>query len=282
MAPLTWFITGGSAGLGLALAKAALSKGDKVIVTSRSANKLSAIAAEGAIPVALDINGSAEAIDAVILDVIEKYGQIDVLVNNAGYGEMGTFEEIELSAIEQQFQTNFYGPVKVMKAFLPHMRSKRSGLVLNIGSVSAALPSPSMGIYGASKAALRRVSLSIDAEVKQFGVRVLVVEPGAFRTSITDDYYSSAFKLPAKYKDYDALRVEAEKLVAHLANAKGNPAVFGEILTNLAHHEKEFKEELPSILSLGINCYSIKQHILNNQLKELETFKEVSISTDTL
>ena len=203
--PRTWMITGTSSGFGLALAKAALAAGDRVIATARHPETLDELvhqAPDRVAAVRLDVTRPTD-ITAAVATGLERFESIDVLVNNAGYGSVGAVEEIAMPELEQLHATMFLGPLALMKAVLPHMRARRAGVIVQISSMGGQLAPPGFGAYCSAKFALEAMSESLAAEVGPLGIRVLIVEPGAFRTefgadrmhrsrTIIDDYADTA------------------------------------------------------------------------------------------
>jgi NAD(P)-dependent dehydrogenase (short-subunit alcohol dehydrogenase family) len=180
----TWFITGASSGFGNELVKAVLSKGDKVAATFRKPEQASAFSqqhGENGLGVVMDVT-SEEQINAGVQLAQDRFGHIDVLVNNAGYGTIGAIEEFSLDEIRAQMETNFYGAVAVTKAFLPLMRERGSGHIVQISSQAGFRAVSGFGIYNASKFALEGFSEALAQEVATFGIKVTIVEPGPFRT----------------------------------------------------------------------------------------------------
>ncbi|KAH7342887.1 putative short chain oxidoreductase/dehydrogenase [Rhexocercosporidium sp. MPI-PUGE-AT-0058] len=194
--PLTWFITGCSSGLGAALAIHALKNGHNVIATARTPSKAASydeIASLGGRWVALDVT-SPDA-GSTLNSAIKKYSNIDVLVNNAGYSIIGAIEDISDEEAHDQFETNFFGALRLIRTILPHMRDKKSGTIVNITSIAGIDGQPTCGLYAASKFALEGLSESLQRETAAFGIRTLLVEPGAFRTQFLT---SGSKKSPAK------------------------------------------------------------------------------------
>ncbi|KAJ3009514.1 hypothetical protein HKX48_007885 [Thoreauomyces humboldtii] len=188
-----WLITGSTSGLGLALTSHALSQGDNVIATSRSkvpsGDLASLLAAHptSSVYIPLDLSVSTtvikETITTQILTLDKFGGRVDVVANVAGFAVMGSLEHTDLSILgARQMQTNFMGPLAVIQSILPLMRSQGSGTIINVSSAQGPCPSPANGMYAASKAALEAASESLRDEVRPFGIRVVVVVPGAFRT----------------------------------------------------------------------------------------------------
>jgi NAD(P)-dependent dehydrogenase (short-subunit alcohol dehydrogenase family) len=180
----TWLITGCSTGLGRALAEAVLDRGDNAVVTARDAAKVADLAAahpDNGLAVALDVTDP-EQVAAVVQQGEARFGGIDVLVNNAGYGYRAAVEEGDDADVQQLFATNFFGAVAMIKAVLPGMRARRSGAIVNISSIGAQICPPGSGYYAASKAALEGMSGSLRKELQPLGITVTAVEPGGFRT----------------------------------------------------------------------------------------------------
>jgi NAD(P)-dependent dehydrogenase (short-subunit alcohol dehydrogenase family) len=179
-----WLITGTSSGFGRQIAQAALARGDRVVATARRPETLAdlvAAAPERVHPVALDVT-RADQIDAAVRAALERFGGIDVLVNNAGHGSVGAVEEIAMPDLRALMDTMFFGPVALTQAVLPHMRERRSGAIVQMSSMGGQLSPPGFGAYCSAKFALEALSESLATEVEPYGIRVLIVEPGAFRT----------------------------------------------------------------------------------------------------
>ncbi|WP_182906489.1 oxidoreductase [Microbispora sp. H13382] len=179
-----WLITGCSAGFGRELAEAALAAGDRVMATARRPETLAALAELGGDRVRasrLDVTDVAS-VDAAVAGTLSAFGRIDVVVNNAGHGSVGAVEELSMSDLRALMEVMFFGAVTVTKAVLPHLRRQGSGTVVQMSSMGGQLSMPGFGAYCAAKFALEGLSEALAAEVAPFGVRVLIVEPGAFRT----------------------------------------------------------------------------------------------------
>jgi len=167
----TALITGCSTGIGKQLAKAMLSKGYNVIATARSVSKIDDLRASGAIVIPLDVT-SQSSIDSAMEQIKAAGLQVDILVNNAGYGAMGPIAEIPSSELEQQFATNVFGPVNLVRACVPSMRKQGYGLIVNVGSVSGILVTPFSGAYCATKAAIHALSDAMRMELAPFNIKV--------------------------------------------------------------------------------------------------------------
>src|SRR4051812_26480413 len=179
-----WLITGCSAGFGREIALAALAAGDRVLATARRPETLADLQERGGALVrtaALDVTDAGQVASAV-KTALEAFGRIDVVVNNAGNGSVGAVEEFTMAELRGLMEVMFFGAVEVTKAVLPHLRAQGSGTVVQISSMGGQLSMPGFGAYSAAKYALEGLSEALAAEVAPFGVRVLIVEPGAFRT----------------------------------------------------------------------------------------------------
>jgi NAD(P)-dependent dehydrogenase (short-subunit alcohol dehydrogenase family) len=180
-----WLITGSSSGFGRELAVAALRAGDRVVATARrpqTLDDLVATAPDRVLALALDVTDPAQ-IDAAVAAARSRFGRIDVLVNNAGHGSVGAVEELDDGELRTLMDTMFFGPVAMTRAVLPGMRSQAGGAIVQMSSMGGQLSPPGFGAYCAAKFALEAISEALAAEVAPFGIRVLVVEPGAFRTA---------------------------------------------------------------------------------------------------
>ncbi len=203
--PRAWLITGASSGFGLALAHAALRVGDQVVATARDPETLKALVDEAPDRVAavrLDVTRPNE-IAAAVAGALDRFGRIDTLVNNAGYGTVGAIEELDIDELTTLHETMFLGPVRLIQAVLPGMRERASGAIVQISSMGGQLAPAGFGAYCSAKFALEAISEALASEIGPLGIRVLIVEPGAFRTgfgaermhrtsTIIDDYAATA------------------------------------------------------------------------------------------
>jgi NAD(P)-dependent dehydrogenase (short-subunit alcohol dehydrogenase family) len=179
-----WLITGCSAGFGRELALAALAAGDRVMATARRPEQLADLAASGGERLRtamLDVTDAQQAA-AAVTQALAEFGRVDVLVNNAGHGSVGAVEELDLADLRALMEVMFFGAVAMTKAVLPHLRAQGSGTIVQVSSMGGQLAMPGFGAYCAAKFALEGLSEALAAEVAPFGIRVLIVEPGAFRT----------------------------------------------------------------------------------------------------
>jgi short-subunit dehydrogenase len=214
-------ITGASSGIGYATAAHLASRGYRVFGTARSPQKASAIAGVSMLP--LDVTLAASVSDAVQA-VIDAAGRIDVLVNNAGLGVFGAFEETSVEQALALFDTNVFGVIRMSKAVLPHMRAQRSGLIVNVSSVLGFIPAPYSAVYSSTKHALEGLSESLDHEVRQFGIRVVLVEPGFTRTGFDTHSATAETQLDA----YDVERSRAAAGVAANFKTASEPGAVAE------------------------------------------------------
>ncbi|GAB3643749.1 oxidoreductase [Spirosoma arcticum] len=235
-----WFITGISSGLGQAMAQALLEKDAIVLGTFRhqhQADGFNATAPANAFAYALDVTRE-EQIDDVVGKVIDRFGRIDVLVNNAGVGFAGAIEETSMAEARAVFDANFFGALKLTQTFLPHFRQQRSGHIIQISSHSGVKAFAGFGIYSASKFALEGFSEALAQEVAPLGIRVTIVEPGPFRTkfagsgfglarTVIDDYQATAGVFRERIKGVDGKQegdpIKAAQFIVDLANADNPP-----------------------------------------------------------
>ena len=181
-------ITGTSSGIGEAAALYLAGRGHRVFATSRSLERLRTLeqrAESASLPISifeLDVN-EPESVALQVPAILEQAGTLDALVNNAGYGLRGCLEDLEIEEVRAQFETNLFAVLRMSQAVLPHMRARKQGTIINVGSVSANIGSPAGGAYASSKAALRSLNAVLRIEVHRFGVRVAIIEPGLFRSN---------------------------------------------------------------------------------------------------
>lgn len=194
-----WFVTGASSGFGRSIVEEVIARGDRVVATARDPQTLDDLvvrAPERVHTVRLDVTKPAEVASA-IASALERFGGVDVLVNNAGYSIIGALEETSDDELRRAMETMFFGAVATTRALLPHMRERKSGTIVQITSVGGLGTAPGFGAYCAAKHALEAVSESLAAEVAPFGLRVLIVEPGAFRTALFGAAFRTMPALPA-------------------------------------------------------------------------------------
>lgn len=271
----TWFITGCSSGIGRGIAKAVLENGDRAIITARNINTLKELIDEypsTAYALQLDITQN-ESIKNAVDRALKHFKTIDVLVNNAGYGYRSSVEEGNADDVKILFDTNFFGPVELIKTVLPTMRQNKKGTILNVSSIAGIRSAIGSGYYAASKAALELMSDGLSKEVKPLGIEVMIVEPGAFRTR----FYDSSLKgTDKKIDDYNETAGKTRKEnVVNLENQPGDPDKAGKILVQMVE-----KGNLPLRLLLGSDAVKLIETELENRLNELRSNKQISILTD--
>ncbi|KIJ62302.1 hypothetical protein HYDPIDRAFT_176618 [Hydnomerulius pinastri MD-312] len=211
--PRVWLITGTSSGFGRRLVTAALARGDRVIATARSIEKIQDLPKSPDLHLLqLDITSSPETIKAVVDDGARKWGTIDVLVNNAGIGFPGLLEEGGIDKMIAQYNVSVFGPLNVTNATLPYMRKQKTGTVVIVGSRCAWRPEIRVRFYGSSKAAVQTMGETLAVELAPLNIRVLIVEPGSFRT---EGIYVNPFDISNPIADYEEQR--ADSLVTYNA-----------------------------------------------------------------
>ncbi|GLK49702.1 short-chain dehydrogenase/reductase [Brevundimonas intermedia] len=274
--PKTWLITGAARGLGAAIAQAAVDAGDRVVVTGRRREALVKTFGEDGdalLSLALDVTDAAQ-IAAAVETAVARFGRIDVLVNNAGYGYLGLFEETRPQDARAQFDTNVFGLFDMTRAVLPVMRAQRSGHVFNVSSVGGMVGGASGSIYCASKFAIEGFSESIAQEVSPFGVHVTIVEPGFFRTDFLDA--SSVVYAANPIADYaQASAAIREFYDARSHNQAGDPVKLGQALVTLANAENP-----PVRWAAGTDAVGMIEGKIAGLTTELEAWRDLSQSTD--
>lgn len=213
----TWFITGTSRGFGREWAIAALERGDSVVATARDAASLDDLVADhgdAVLPLSLDVTDH-DAVFAAVARAHEHFGRLDVVVNNAGYGQFGMVEELSEDESRRQIETNLFGALWVTQAVLPFLREQGSGHILQVSSIGGISAFPTVGIYHASKWALEGFSQSLAQEVAGFGIKVTIIEPGGYSTDWGGSSAQHATALPA----YDEVREAA----ANRPSRRGTP-----------------------------------------------------------
>jgi len=230
-----WLITGAGRGIGLQAARAALKAGHRVVASARSLAQLQSAFADAdqdrLALVQLDVADENSAIAAVAA-AVGRFGRIDVLLNNAAYGQLGNFEEVTPADVEQQFAVNVFGVMHVLRAALPVMRRQRAGHVINISSVAGVIGFDGAAVYCATKYAVEGLTASLAIELEKFGIAVTAVEPGFFRTDFLDA--SSVRYAASAIDDYAANGSVADAYGAYHGKQLGDPAKLGDVLVALA------------------------------------------------
>jgi len=272
-----WFITGASKGFGLEIAKAALAAGDKVVATVRSnADGLRSTLQQDndTLVVSLDVTNEQQVKEGV-QNAISRFGRIDVLVNNAGYGLLGATEEVSDEEVRKQYDTNVFGLLNVTRAVLPHMRSQHSGHIINISSLFGYTASaPGFGLYGSTKFAVEGISEGLALEVKPLGIHVTAAAPGLFSTNFTspDAYQPSKVILDAYQETVGGVRDVVGQLHG---NQPGDPAKLAGVIIQLAASENP-----PLHLPIGTDAVASFKTKTEQMGKEVAEWEAVSSSTD--
>ncbi|KAJ5958697.1 uncharacterized protein N7479_005847 [Penicillium vulpinum] len=278
--PRIWFITGCSSGFGRQLAITATENKDIVVATSRDPSKLSDLASIGVIAKKLDVQASDAEVKAVIDDVISTVGPIDILVNNAGYILEGGVEECSHQEIVDQFDVNVFSQLRILRAALPSMRARKSGIVANFGSIGGWNGSPAAGMYCATKAAIAIYTESLRNELAAFDIEVTCVEPGYFRTNfLTGDHKITAKnRIPELDVGTQATR---DALAAYSLNQPGDPVkgaqVLFEAFTKTGRCEGR---SLPARLALGRDSLAAIGGSIAREQETLDSWQEIIASTD--
>jgi NAD(P)-dependent dehydrogenase (short-subunit alcohol dehydrogenase family) len=271
-----WFITGAGSGIGAATAKAALKAGDRVIATGRNLAKvrtaLNDAAGDELAFVQLDVANEMQTKVAVD-EAMKAYGRIDVLVNSAGYSLLGNFEELSTAEIESLLSTNFYGVMYVMRAVLPVMRKQRSGRIINISSLAGIVGFKHCGAYSAAKFAVEGLSRSVAQEVEPFGIKIIAVEPGFFRTDLLDPHNAKYGR--STIADYAGEGTAEAMWSGYNGAQQGDPAKLGDALVKIARMENP-----PQQFVAGSDALAVAIPAVEARLAELRTFGDLSKSTD--
>jgi len=270
-----WFISGCSTGFGRELAKLVLARGWRAVVTARDAERVADLvegAEDRALAVSLDVTDQAQ-IDDAVAQAQAKFGRIDVLVNNAGYGYQASVEEGEEAEIRAQFDANVFGLFALTRAVLPIMRGQKSGNIINITSVAGQVGFPGSGYYAASKHAVEGWSDALLAEVKPLGIDVTCVEPGPFRTDWAGRSLKQTPVKIADYADTAGKRLDGTREVS--GTQAGDPVRAGEAMIALTEDANP-----PRHLVLGAWGYDAVTTKLAARLKEIEAHKADSLGAD--
>jgi NAD(P)-dependent dehydrogenase (short-subunit alcohol dehydrogenase family) len=270
----TWLITGCSTGLGRAFAEAVLARGDNAVVTARDAAKVRDLAEkhpDTALALPLDVTDDAQ-VTAAVAAAEERFGGVDVLVNNAGYGYRAAVEEGEDGPVQQLFDTHVFGAVRTIKAVLPGMRARRSGTIVNLSSIGARICPEGSGYYAAVKAAIEALTLSLRKEVAPLGITAMVVEPGGFRTDFAGRSLTQSAQPIADYAD-TAGRRRKEHDTVH-GTQQGDPARAAAALITAVESDRP-----PYMLLLGDDASDGFRAALDSLRSEVDAWESVSRST---
>ncbi|MGW0483967.1 SDR family NAD(P)-dependent oxidoreductase [Nonomuraea sp. NPDC003214] len=275
MTTRTWIITGASRGFGRALAEAALKAGDRVVAAVRRPGSVADLAAEypdSCLVAAFDARDVAGA-EGLVRDSLDRFGQIDVLVNNAGRAVVGAVEEVSDAQLRELMDLHLFGPAALIRAVLPAMRERRTGTIVQMSSQGGRTSFPGVSAYSASKFALEGWSEALAGEVAPFGVRVMIVEPSRFRTGFNGGDVLEFAEPSATYRDLLA-DVRAD-MAGTDGRQEGDPVRAAEIIVSLAHGD-----EVPLRLPLGREAVERISGAYRRGLDEVERWAEVARSAD--
>lgn len=269
-----WLVTGCSSGFGRELVLAALAAGDRVMATARKPDQLTEFTRIGGDRVrtaALDVT-DASSIDAAVAATLAEFGRIDVVVNNAGFGAYGAVEEMSMAELRDIFEVMFFGAVAVTKAVVPHLRARGSGTIVQMSSQGGQLSPPGLGGYCSAKFALEGLSEALAAELAPLGVRVLIVEPGAFRTEFGGPRLRKSPGMAAYEASTGAVRSMVDTMHG---TQQGDPAKAAAAILRVLDSERP-----PLRLALGPDAVAAIRAQHERLRADLDAWEEVSASTD--
>ncbi|WP_339308129.1 SDR family NAD(P)-dependent oxidoreductase [Paenibacillus sp. FSL R5-0519] len=271
-----WYVTGASKGLGLSLVRKLIEFRYRVAATSRNIEDLKQAVGEVPegqfLPLAVDLT-QADSIKASVNKTYEYFGQIDVVVNNAGYGIGGAIEELSEKEIMANFEVNVFGPINVIQSVLPYMRKQRSGHIFNIASIAGFAPHMGWSVYAATKFSLMGLTEVLAQDVQSLGIKVTVVAPGSFRTEFNKP--NSLVLSANKIEDYSELHAGHNQFIAQDGKQLGDPEKAAEVFIDLAELPNP-----PAQLFMGSDAYRRASEKLVQLREELEANKDVSFRTN--
>jgi len=268
-----WLITGVSRGLGKALAEAALARGDTVIGTVREGDPLIAKGAGVFHRLSLDMRDP-KAIEAAASRTFELVNRLDVVVNNAGHGLLGPIESVSDADMTSLFETNVFGPVRLIRDVLPRLRAQRSGHIINVTSIAGRAPNPGSGVYAATKSALEGLSKALSQELASLGIKVTAIAPGAFRTDFLSDH--SIRRTQAGSEDYAASAGKVLVALDHMAGRQiGDPVRAAQSILKVVDSDTP-----PLNLLLGTDALRREREKLDNLIDEMDRWEAETRSTD--
>ncbi|MEU2620261.1 SDR family NAD(P)-dependent oxidoreductase [Streptomyces sp. NPDC007157] len=274
MSTYTWFITGSSRGFGRHLVIAALKAGDNVVATARRPEQLDDLVekyGDRVLPVALDVTDRTAAVTG-LRAAVDRFGRVDVVVNNAGYANLDAVETTPEDDFRRQFDTNFWGVYHVSTAALPILRAQGGGTIVQFSSIGGRVGgTPGLGSYQAAKFAVDGFTRVLAAETAPFGIRCLVVEPGGFAT----DWAGPSMRIPEVAPEYDPTVGEMARLLGGSVAAAGDPGRAGEILVRVVKAKNP-----PTHLLLGVGAVQMAQSYSRGQLEEAAAWEQVGRSAD--
>jgi NAD(P)-dependent dehydrogenase (short-subunit alcohol dehydrogenase family) len=270
----TWLVTGSSRGFGRALAEAVLGAGDNLVATARDVAALQGIGDDphaSLLTVPLDVTDEEQA-EAAVHAAIDRFGSLDVLVNNAGYGDIGSVEDTPLCSFRRQIETNLFGTIIMTKAAIPHMRERRSGHIIQFSSMGGRIGAPGRAPYSAAKWGVEGFSEVLAREMALIGVHVTIIEPGGFRT----EFAGSSTHIDEGRAEYDAVVGAAARMQREYNGRQpGDPSKGAKVILEVAG-----MAEPPLRLALGSDAVTGIEAADRKRLEELARFRALSESTD--
>ena len=269
-----WFITGSNSSFGRSLTEAVLAKGDNVVATTRHPEEIQDLVEQypdTVKAVTLDITKSEE-ISKAIDTALSTFGQVDVLVNNAGFGTLGAVEEIEDEQVRKQFEVNCFGTLNLTKALLPHFRQKKSGHILNVSSVGGFTSFPGTGIYSATKFAIEGYSEALAKEITPLGIKLTLVEPGAFRTEFAGDSLATPENPIDDYEETAHKFVKQQEEMS--GEQPGDPDKAAQAMIKVVESDNP-----PMRLVLGEDALKGVRQKIETFQQELKEWEDVTLST---
>jgi NADP-dependent 3-hydroxy acid dehydrogenase YdfG len=270
-----WFITGCSTGFGRLLAEEVLGSGGKVIATARKPEQIADLEQkypQNAKVLALDVTDQAQ-VDSAVAEGIARFGHVDVLVNNAGYGVTGAIEEVSEAELRPMYETNVFGLLRVTRALLPHLRERRTGHILNLSSIGGVTASPGWGLYQSTKFAVEGLSEALAAELAPLGIHVTLIEPGPFRT---DFLGRSGVEAANQIADYDSTAGSARQyLNSQSGKQRGDPARAVQAMIKVVESPNP-----PLRLLLGVGALQRLRAKLDNWQQEIAAWESTTTGAD--
>lgn len=269
-----WYITGASKGLGLSLVKQLLTKGYKVAATTRNINAFESISGyqENFLPLVVDLK-SEESVANSFRETINKFGKLDVIINNAGYGLGGALEELTTEEVAENFEVNFFAVVRVIQQALPYLRKQGSGFIINISSIAGFAPGTGWSMYAAAKFAVSGLSDALANDLKPLGIHVTNVMPGWFRTNFAKS--DSIAYNKNRIQDYDYLREYHEKMNSIDGLQLGDPDKVADVFIQLVNSKN------PAVdLFLGSDAFTRAKARLEQLNNQMDEWKPLSYATD--
>lgn len=271
----TWFITGSSTGFGRLLAEEVLKAGENVVATARKVEQVADLEQKypaQALALPLDVTKQ-EQVDGAVAQTLERFGRVDVLVNNAGYGVTGAIEEVSDAELEPMYEANVFGLLRVTRAFLPQFRKQRSGHILNLSSIGGLAASPGWGLYQSTKFAVEGLSEALAQEVAPLGIRVTIIEPGPFRT---DFLGRSGVEAAKRIEDYSSTADNARRYRSDQHGRQpGDPLKAVQAMMEVVNSSNP-----PLRLLLGAGALRRVQQKMEAWQKEIAAWEPVTVGAD--